>query len=116
MNPTATDDLEPHALKAALAAAQSRLIESEDKLAVTSSELAEERARHAGDQALIAHMKLVIAKLALQMRKAHLNFAPQSGGLLKVGRAGKPGDMLAYCFMRIDRQHASNTGCAVWLE
>ena len=62
------DDID--ALKAALMAAQIRAADIEGRFAIVSgerdavvSELATERAQRSNDQALIAHMKLVIAKM-----------------------------------------------------
>jgi len=51
------------ALQALLAATQAKLIEAEDRLATTQSELKAERAGRSGDQTLIAHLKLTIAKM-----------------------------------------------------
>jgi transposase len=51
------------ALQALLAATQTRLIEAEEKLGTTQNELAVERAERSDDRALIAHLKLVIAKM-----------------------------------------------------
>jgi transposase len=55
------DDIE--ALKAALSAARNHTMQVEGKLATTTAELAVARARNSADQTLIAHMKLMIAKL-----------------------------------------------------
>jgi transposase len=55
------DDID--ALKAALIAAQIHAVDVQTKLTTVESELATERAHRSDDQALIAHMKLVIAKM-----------------------------------------------------
>ena len=51
------------ALKAALMAAQICAVDVQTKLATVESELATERAQRSDDQALIAHLNLVIAKM-----------------------------------------------------
>jgi transposase len=51
------------ALKAALIAAQICATDAQKKLATIEGELASERAQRSDDQALIAHMKVVIAKM-----------------------------------------------------
>jgi len=57
-SPPPADDLQ-----ALLTAAQAQLIERDEQLAAARSELAAAHARCSNDQALIAHMKLVIARM-----------------------------------------------------
>ncbi len=68
----ASDALNTNGLKALLAATRARLMEAEDKLATMQTELTSERAARSGDQTLIAHMKLTIARLQ------HDRFGPHS--------------------------------------
>jgi len=65
MKMTAADNFpnDIDALKLALIAAQIHSVNVESRLAIAENELATERAQRSDDQALIAHLKLVIAKM-----------------------------------------------------
>ena len=78
------------ALKAALIAAQIHALDVQSKLTTVESELAIERAQRSDDHALIAHLKLMIAK----MKQDPFGEVPAPHGSdgVRTGRAGSVGN------------------------